>query len=73
MERRDEDNWLRKACNLDIGGKVPKGRPRQTWAQTVNADLKDLHINKDMAQDRRLWRAVISGESNPLKAVFDYK
>ena len=73
VERRDEDDWLRKACNLDIGGKVPKGRPRQTWAQTVKADLKDLGINKDMAQDRKLWRAVISGESNPLKAVFDYK
>ena len=33
VERRDEDDWLRKACNLDIGGKVPKGRPRQTWGQ----------------------------------------
>ena len=50
----------------------PKGPPRQTWTQTVKADLKDLLI-KHMAQDRKLWTAVISGESDPLKEIFDYK
>ena len=70
MERRDEDEWLRKAWNLDIGGKVPTGRSRQTWAQTVKADLKD---QKDMAQDCKLLRAVILAESDSLKVVFDYK
>ena len=53
-------------------GQGPNG-PRQTWAQTVKADLKDLGIKKDMAQDCKLLRAAILAESDPLKVVFDFK
>ena len=60
VERREEDDWLKKSCNLDIEGRAPRGRPRQTWAQTVKDDLKVLNIDRNLAQDRRLWRAAHS-------------
>ena len=60
VERREEDDWLKKSCNLEIEGRAPRGRPRQTWAQTVKDDLKDLNIDRNLAQDRKMWRAAHS-------------
>ena len=60
VERRKEDDWLKKSCNLDIEGRAPRGRPRQTWAQTVKDDLKDLNIDRNLAQDCKMWRAAQS-------------
>ena len=61
VERREDDDWLKKSCNLHIEGRVPRGRPRQTWAQTVKDDLKDLKIDRNLAQNRKSWRAVTQG------------
>ena len=63
VERREDNDWLKRACNLDIEGRTPRGRPRQTWAQTVKDDLKVLNIDRNLAQDRNSWRAAISQRS----------
>ena len=58
--RRENDNWLRKACDLEVSGKACVGRPTQSWSSVVNDDIKTLGIDKNLALNRDLWRAAIS-------------
>ena len=36
-----------------------RGRPQKSWSEVIRHDLKTLGLVKDMAQDRKLWRARI--------------
>jgi len=32
-----------------------RGRPKKTWSEVIRHDLKNLGLEEDMTQDRRLW------------------
>ncbi|KIH65377.1 hypothetical protein ANCDUO_04303 [Ancylostoma duodenale] len=57
--RADSDSVCKVGFNLDVGGKRPKGRPKQRWMDTLHADLKAAGIHPDQAHDRTKWRQVI--------------
>ena len=50
---------------MSVQGVMPAGRPRRTWRDTVEVDMKSLGIGEELAMDRAGWRRVIS-KSNPL-------
>ncbi|KAG2605615.1 hypothetical protein PVAP13_4NG086934 [Panicum virgatum] len=37
-----------------------RGRPKQTWDESVKRDLKDWNISKEIALDRSAWRLAIN-------------
>ena len=44
MERKADDDWVKKCTKVEVVGKVGRGRGRKTWLQCVNSDMKDLGL-----------------------------
>ena len=47
---------------------VARGRPKMTWRERLNGDMKERGLRPEMAMDREKWRCgIIGGTSDPLK------
>ena len=65
MRKRDED-WVKKCMEFRVEG-IPFGRPRRTWLESVEADIAELEIDKEDANDRKKWRGnVMKRKSYPI-------
>ena len=42
--RKDEEEWVKKVTKMTVEGARPAGRPRKTWQETVDADMRELNI-----------------------------
>ena len=58
--RRENDSWLRRACELEVPGKVGVGRQTKSWSSVVNDDIKTLGVDRNLSLNHDLWRAAIS-------------
>ena len=68
VERRPDDDWLKKCQNIEVAGKVGRGRSRKTWIECVRGDMKDLGLKVEDTKDRPGWKRKIFGEtSEPCK------
>ena len=68
MRKRDED-WVKKCMEYRVEGRIPVGRPRETWLESVEADMAELEIDKEDAHDRSKWRRnvnVMKRKSKPI-------
>ena len=73
VRREKEGGGLRMVEEMIVPGAMPRGRPRRTWRETVERDMKSLGIKEELAMDRAGWKRVIS-ESNPSReGKRDYK
>ena len=61
LERKEEDDWVSACRKLKVEGKRDRGRPNKTWKDCVEEDMSEYCLNRNMAQDRALWRSVIHG------------
>jgi len=60
--KKDEDDLVTcLAC--EVVGARPRGRPKNTWKELVDSDLKCLHLHVsdalgavDVVQNRPMWR-----------------
>ena len=59
VERAPEDSWINRCHFLEVEGNASRGRPRKTWQEVVNRDIRDLGVNKDLAQDCIAWKSAI--------------
>ena len=64
MRKGDED-WVKKCMGYRVEGRRPVGRPRNTWLESVEADMAELEIDKEDVHDRRKWN-VMKRKSNPI-------
>ena len=65
MRKSDED-WEKKCMEYRVEGRRPVGRPRKTLLESVEADMAELEIDKDV-HDRQKWRRnVVKRKSNPI-------
>ena len=64
VERKADDDWVKKCTKVEVDGKVGRGRGRKTWLQCVTSDMKDLGLSVGEAQDRQLWKRKIFGETS---------
>ncbi len=66
VERKKEDDGVKRAQNLVVDGRRPRGRPRKTWTDVVKSDMKERNMTRELAHDRTAWRAAVrSKQSNP--------
>jgi hypothetical protein len=66
VERKTESHGVKRARDLVVASKRQRGRPRKTWTQTVEADLKTMRITREMAHDRSVWEAAIRFKTSNL-------
>jgi len=57
---RKEEHWVKRCMELEISGCKPKGRPKKTWWETIQTDMKAVGLRKGDAMDRVRWRSGIS-------------
>ena len=68
MERKSDEDWVKKCLNLGVDGKVGRGRSRRTWSECVKSDMKRLGLKVEDTRNRLLWRRKIFGAtSEPCK------
>src|SRR5271163_2463175 len=66
VERKASDDWVSACRGLEVDEARGRGRPKKTWQECVNSDLKMLGLDRGLAQDWTGWRDGIMGKtSNP--------
>jgi hypothetical protein len=40
VERKEDDDWVKRCTRMEVVGKRPRGRPRKTWTSTLKDDMK---------------------------------
>ena len=68
VERRDNENWVKKSFNMEVQGKGRAGRPRKSWKEVVTADMRSCGLKLTDAQDRVKWRLAI-GRKRPTQCI----
>ena len=53
--RKDDQQWLRKCMDFKVDGSAGRGRPRKSWLECVNDDMKKFGLKKEMAFHFRLF------------------
>ena len=56
MLRRDDDNVLKVALDLEVSGKRKRGRPKKTWKKQVKEETEKIGLKKEDALNRAKWR-----------------
>jgi len=63
VERKDDEDWVKRCTGLQVSGVRRKGRPRKTWGEVVGEDMSELGLDRGDAQNRAGWKRVICGEN----------
>ena len=61
VERMDKDSWVSKVRSVNVEGSVGRGRPKKTWDEVVQADLRAKGLSREVAHDRAACRAANRG------------
>jgi len=59
VQRKDEEEWVRKITEFSVEGRRPPGRPHKSWQELVSADLRRLRLRPSDAANRENWRRTI--------------
>ena len=69
--RRPGRNYTKEALDWNPQGSRKRGRPRQTWRRTIQAEAaaegKSWGEVKALAQDREKWRRFVVALSSPVE------
>jgi hypothetical protein len=58
VERKVDDDWVKRCTRLEVVGKRRRGRPRKTWMKTLNDDMRRGALSTEDAMDRGLWKRI---------------
>ena len=59
VERMEDNNWVKRCRVMEVEGNRGRGRPKKTWEQVISADLRNMGVKREVAQDRNVWRKAI--------------
>ena len=57
--RKDGDDWVKKIMSFEVEGKRGLGRPRTTWNQVVERDMREYELKREDVKDRGRWRRLL--------------
>ena len=57
--RKDEHDWTKRSFQLQVDGRRPIGRPKKTWEQVIQEDLRTFNLCPSMVYERQEWRLAI--------------
>ena len=59
VERKTADDWVSKCREMSVVGVRRRGRGRKSWMECVEEDMRGLHLGREDALDRGVWRSGI--------------
>jgi len=57
--RKEDNDWVKKCMEYEVGGSRTWARPKRTWTEVVEKDCQVCKLNKEDAMDRSRWRKLI--------------
>lgn len=66
--RKDDDDWVKRTLTYEVEGMRGRGRPRKTWSQVLEKDMKECGMRREDARDRVKWRRLLWGSRRPTPA-----
>jgi hypothetical protein len=70
VERKRDDDWLKRCTRMEVEGNRPRGRPRKTWMKTLD-DMRRGVLPPEDAKNRSLWRGRLHGAKRPTRVNLD--
>jgi len=61
VERKDNNDWIKRCITWKAEGIRQTGRPKKTWWDCVKNDMESLSLSQKDAQSRNKWRRRIKG------------
>jgi len=66
VERKDDNDWVKRCITWEVEGIKQRGRPKKTWWDCVKNDMESLGLSQKDVQFRNKWRRRIEGQlANP--------
>jgi hypothetical protein len=65
VERKGDDDWVKRCTRMEVEGIRPRGRPTKTWMKTLEDDMTRCALSPADTKDRSLWRGRIHGAKQP--------
>jgi hypothetical protein len=59
IQRRDENEAIKRMLRYRVEGEKCRGRPKKTWQEVIRNDMKACGLSDEMAWDRNEWRMSI--------------
>ena len=56
IQRREEDDCVKRTLEANVGGQRSRGRQRKRWIDVVKHNMEDLQLNVEDAKNRAEWR-----------------
>ena len=56
VQRREEDDCVKRILEANVGGERSRGRQRKRWIDVVKHNMEDLQLNVEDAKNRAEWR-----------------
>ena len=57
--RKDENDWVKKYMEFEVGDVTPRGRPKKTWSEVIEKDCQTPQICMEDAVDSTKCRELI--------------
>ena len=54
--RKDENDWVKKCMDFEVEGTRGRGRPKMTWCEVIEKDMRERGMKREDAEDRERWR-----------------
>ena len=66
VERKDDNDWVKRCITWEVEGIRQKGQPKKTWRDCVKNDMESLGLSQKDAQSKNKCRRRIMGQpANP--------
>ena len=56
VHRREQESNLRQVMDMEIPVRRPRARPKGSWRDLVDRDMRKLRVVPEDADDRKFWR-----------------
>jgi len=56
VQRREEDDCVKRILEANVGGQRNRGRQRKRWIDVVKYNMEDLQLSVEDAGNRAEWR-----------------
>jgi hypothetical protein len=71
LERKVDDDWVRKCTLMEVDGRRSRGRSRKMWTNVIENDLERYDLHAEDAMNRCLWRGRVHGANWPTQVILE--